>query len=97
GPGRLERGSAIAFQRSPARDDRRTRDLAQGGEAMMRLGLAVLLALGSVDDEAIMMANARIVCVTGETIEKGFLVIRDGKITELGGGRTQSKGRVVDF
>ena len=64
---------------------------------MMRLGLAVLLALGSVDDEILILTNARIVCVTGETIDHGFMIIRDGKISELGGGTTPTKGRVLDL
>lgn len=64
---------------------------------MIRLGLAVLLALGSADDESIILTNVRIVCVTGDTIEKGFLVIRDGKIAELGPGSTQTKGRILDL
>jgi len=64
---------------------------------MMRLGLALLMALGSVDDEPIILANAKIVCVTGETIEKGYLVIQGGKIADLGVGTTQTKGRQVDL
>jgi len=64
---------------------------------MIRLGLVLLMALGSADDEPLVLTNAKVVCVSGETIDQGFIVIRAGKIAEVGSGRTPTKGRVVDL
>jgi len=50
------------------------------------LGLLAVLAAGSPDGDAIALANARILPVSGERIERGYVLVRDGKIVEVGRG-----------
>ncbi|HVR83307.1 MAG TPA: amidohydrolase family protein [Planctomycetota bacterium] len=65
---------------------------------MMRLALVLVAALGSQDDDGIALINARILPVSGEPIAKGFLLIRDGKITGIGGGDPPAgKARMIDL
>jgi imidazolonepropionase-like amidohydrolase len=51
------------------------------------LPLLMALALGSVDEETVALTNARILPVAGDPIAKGYVLIRDGKILEVGRGQ----------
>ena len=51
---------------------------------MRRLLLAALLALAPVSAETIVIQNATIMTVSKGTIKNGSVVIRDGKIVEVG-------------
>lgn len=64
---------------------------------MIRIALIVLLALGATEDPPVILTNARILRVSGDPIAKGYVVVRDGKIAEVGEGATAAAGRVVDL
>ncbi|HEV3026800.1 MAG TPA: hypothetical protein VG457_04465, partial [Planctomycetota bacterium] len=65
---------------------------------MMRLALLLVAVFASPDDDGIALTNARILPVAGEPIAKGYLLIRDGKITAVGSGSPpDGKARVIDL
>jgi imidazolonepropionase-like amidohydrolase len=64
----------------------------------MPLAFLLVLALASADGDEIALTNARILPVEGEPVEKGFVLIRDGKIAGIGSGNPpEARGRVIDL
>jgi imidazolonepropionase-like amidohydrolase len=65
--------------------------------AALALSTASLLAQNKDTTAVYAIRNAKIVTVTGATIEKGTIVIRDGKIAEVGANvRVPSDAKVID-
>ena len=65
--------------------------------AVLALSTASLLAQNKDTTAVYAIRNARIVTVTGATIEKGTIVIRDGKIAEVGANvRVPGDAKVID-
>ena len=71
--------------------------------SMQKKSLAILLALATAsaalaqDGRPVAFVNARIVPITGDVIERGTLVVKNGKIEALGADVATPPGaRVVD-
>ncbi len=65
--------------------------------AALTLSTASFLAQTKDTTAVYAIRNAKIVTVTGATIDKGTVVIRDGKIAEVGANvRVPSEAKVID-
>ncbi|MFN7930531.1 MAG: amidohydrolase family protein [Blastocatellia bacterium] len=65
--------------------------------AMLGIGAALLLAQSKDITAVYAIRNAKIVTVTGATIDKGTVLIRDGKIAEIGATvRVPAEAKVID-
>lgn len=65
--------------------------------AALLIGAALLFAQSKDTTAVYAIRNARIVTVTGATIEKGTVLIRDGKIAEIGATvRVPAEAKVID-
>src|SRR5213075_1304746 len=93
---RVERRPAFAREPGRARPRRWPRDLAEGREAMMMLAAAGLMALCAQDDQVV-RTNAKIISVSGETIARGAVVVRGGKIVAVADNVAFPEAKVLDL
>jgi imidazolonepropionase-like amidohydrolase len=59
-------------------------------------GLAAVLFTGGVAAQDLTITNARVLDGTGRVVERGSVVVRDGRIASVGQAATSTTGRTID-
>ena len=63
---------------------------------MMRVGILLsLLACANVGAQALIVANGRVIDGTGTVIDRGFVVVEDGRIDSVGSGIPSAQGTAM--
>ena len=59
------------------------------------LAVVVLAPAPAVDAQDVAVTNTRIIVGNGDVIDSGTIVVRDGRITEVGAARSNTRGLTI--